>query len=307
MVLEVNVNSWSAFRDYISENVSYTDDLIFRGQRDSSWVVESTLTRLTRDNSVPFKTEYFEEYQLSRFKKNLVGLRGTNPKDLNNNELWELGQHYGLATPFTDWTYSPYIAAYFAFHDRTPSSTGFRTVYLMNSSDVFTRHKDRVDLENLNNKGIKPPRDLEFEVIDSLLDENHRVKSQSGLFLKIKTGVSLEAWLGAQDINAHFVKINIPEKSRDEAMNDFKNMNILTRVLFPDIHGAALDCNHNITHSTQELLKLIEEFRKETRAFRILCQLILAKYLRRHPSDLQNESPVETMSYSNSVLALSIS
>lgn len=46
---------------------------------------------------------------------------------------------------------------------------------------------------------------------------------------------------------------------------------------------------------------------EKTRAFRILCQLILAKYLRRHPSDLQNESPVETMSYSNSVLALSIS
>lgn len=43
------------------------------------------------------------------------------------------------------------------------------------------------------------------------------------------------------------------------------------------------------------------------RAFRILCQLILTKYLRRHPNDLQNESPVETMSYSSSGLALSIS
>ncbi|WGY47396.1 type I-F CRISPR-associated endoribonuclease Cas6/Csy4 [Vibrio sp. ABG19] len=51
---------------------------------------------------------------------------------------------------------------------------------------------------------------------------------------------------------------------------------------------------------------LLEQREFDLRAFRILCQLILAKYLRRHPSDLQNESPVETMSYSNSVLALSI-
>ncbi len=43
------------------------------------------------------------------------------------------------------------------------------------------------------------------------------------------------------------------------------------------------------------------------RAFRILCQLMLTKYLRRHLNDLQSGSPTETMSYSSSGLALSIS
>jgi hypothetical protein len=44
-----------------------------------------------------------------------------------------------------------------------------------------------------------------------------------------------------------------------------------------------------------------------SRAFRILCQLILARDLRYHPSAHRSESPVETMSYSSSGLALSIS
>lgn len=43
------------------------------------------------------------------------------------------------------------------------------------------------------------------------------------------------------------------------------------------------------------------------RAFKNLCQLILAKYLRRHPSAPRSGSLVETMSYSSSGLALSIS
>lgn len=56
----------------------------------------------------------------------------------------------------------------------------------------------------------------------------------------------------------------------------------------------------NFTVSYQFKIKIM-------RAFRILRQLILTKYLRPHLRDLQNESPVETMSYSSTGLALPIS
>ena len=59
-----------------------------------------------------------------------------------------------------------------------------------------------------------------------------------------------------------------------------------------------------------ELLNIAEdipEYRDWKRAFRILCQLIFVRDLRHHPSAHRSESPVETMSYSSSGLALSIS
>lgn len=78
-----------------------------------------------------------------------------------------------------------------------------------------------------------------------------------------------------------------------------------------DLGGVRPTCRDIVEHakliSNTDLSYPIILCHEGRRAFRILCQLILTKYLRRHPNDLQNESPVETMSYSSSGLALSIS
>lgn len=95
---------------------------IFRGQAHASWELETTLDRMVK------RDFGMEEY----FKT----LRSVRPAVISNTgKVWDIPDHFdnevpvpqgyefmvylrhhGFPSPLLDWTRSPYVAAYFAFH-----------------------------------------------------------------------------------------------------------------------------------------------------------------------------------------------
>ncbi|MGJ8671005.1 MAG: FRG domain-containing protein [Oceanococcus sp.] len=251
-VKEIEARDWTHLKELMSDNYSHQYQYVFRGQRDSSWQLESTLSRLVRSAKSTAHPTSIEIRQILQFRMAIRGLRGPNPAKLNDDEVFCLGQHYGLATPLLDWTHSPYIAAYFAFESAVSSGTGKRTVWMLN----------RIKIE------MEPSKHVKF--LDPLQDDNNRIVAQAGLFTRTQTGTDLDLALERSGHLDCLTKFVIKEDERLDVLNDLRLMNIGASTLFPDLQGAAAYCNmwfetvHENLDREKEVQRLLEIMQPES-------------------------------------------
>ena len=245
MINEEEIYDWNDFKEKISEAYSDRYHFIFRGHSDRDWKLESTLTRLIQRVSSEFDPAKIESEHLKNFRMKIRGLRGKNPPQLNDDEIWSLGQHYGLATPLLDWSESPYIAAYFAFENPNSCDSGWRTIYALNKFSLI-RDDNFIKANTVS-------------FITPMVDENPRIVAQAGLFTKTVTGQSLEDWLTENNLTKHLTKFHIEDSYRLDAINDLRLMNITGSTIYPDLHGASIACNMFIESMSENY-----EFRKKS-------------------------------------------
>lgn len=145
------------------------NDLVYRGHAGHDWQLASTLGRLFDGGDIPSEKR---EKLLRQFKLSMRG-RGYDLAPLNgvDNEIWAVGQHYGLKTPLLDWTRSPFVALFFAF-SKYESQTETED---NPSRTVFCINKTRIE-EDL---GEDFAEELFLEPEDN---RNSRLVNQSGLF-----------------------------------------------------------------------------------------------------------------------------
>ncbi len=216
----VTLSSWKYFHDFIREELIDSSNYVFRGQKNDNWKIEPTLIRYSNSQHKK-KYETILENQLENFKYSIRG-RAKNLKDIIDidNELWALGQHHGLFTPFLDFTESPYVSAFFAFHEKENETT-YRVIYGLSLVSVQYRLKDY------------------FEIFKPLTDHNQRLLSQGGLFLKFKEDSDLETIFSdvfaKEDKKVKLFKIRIPTKDRNMCLKFLNSMNINHNSLFPDM------------------------------------------------------------------------
>ncbi|MEM9998566.1 MAG: FRG domain-containing protein [Bacteroidota bacterium] len=234
-----NVSSFSELRDLIEEEISDIGDYVFRRQSNASWELTSTLDRLIKHarktGAKHGPVDDFVQSHLDRFRLEIRGRRGNSPPKLEENELWALGQHFGLATPLLDWSRSPYISIFFALGSIEDDQ---------NERVLWCLHKERVEKINA---GLSQKERLELIFPDS--DDNKRLLGQSGLFSKGPVMRSVDEWVlkKSRDIyDPVLIKIVFPGDFdfRRSALKKLELMNINYSTLFPDLMGASLYCNN---------------------------------------------------------------
>ncbi|MEO7650617.1 MAG: FRG domain-containing protein, partial [Bryobacteraceae bacterium] len=110
----------SEFRQVIGE-LDRSDRWIFRGQSNSTWGLTTSMERLRfRYSSTSNKAlsgEKAEALLLREFKRHYHRYTDPTP-DLRDDLEWlAIMQHHGAPTRLLDWTFSEYIALFFAIND----------------------------------------------------------------------------------------------------------------------------------------------------------------------------------------------
>ncbi|MDD5265713.1 MAG: FRG domain-containing protein [Methylococcales bacterium] len=151
--LECKVNVLRDFSDILRENNNF-QGFLFRGHQFESYKLEPTILRSYKGERV--SVEKYQKYVEEHYVNFISSLRGRFNEQYDagreKNEMWALGQHYGLSTPMLDWTASPWLALYFAFREkrylRIDAADANDETY--NKSDRFSENRS-VYFLNANN------------------------------------------------------------------------------------------------------------------------------------------------------------
>lgn len=114
-------------------------DFLFRGHGKQEYRLCTTLNRFTTIPHENWRTDIDEI--LEKFRVGITKL-GLNPISSNSRLDWmEYARHYGVPTPCVDFSYSPYVALFFAFNGirkqfPTPEKPIYSVVYILDVTQL---------------------------------------------------------------------------------------------------------------------------------------------------------------------------
>ncbi|MBN1546010.1 MAG: FRG domain-containing protein [Syntrophaceae bacterium] len=252
------------WNDFLQKVRTLPKNMVYRGQSDHKRPLMSSFDRAAKIAQPLVRRRWMYEAAILReFKRRAHHYVFDTPKWGDNLEWLALMRHFGAPTRLVDFTYSHYIAAYFAFSDLGCKD---RAVWAIDQKWLSSESKKRC-LKIMGVKRGEIELDIPEHFTKCLLDPNRkpvssryfvaavnaermnkRLTIQQGCFLcqgdiERSFEKSLSSMVPRESLQKHIFKFVIPHSSRNRALKDLKHMNITKASLFPDLGGLAESLN----------------------------------------------------------------
>ena len=287
---EIKVDTWETARK-VQLCMSKAENWAFRGQEDGLWDLETNFERKANRFETftrKFDKDYFqkETFIIENFRRRAHFYLEFLPKKNNSIEWLSLIQHYGGPTRLLDFSYSFYIAAFFAM-EFSPTDCAIWAVNLNSISDACEKVAKSINEVKFYDED-EYFDNLKFSnyIINNKISEklisyatpfrvHERLSIQQGLFLfpcsltdsfvenLIDTFSLVEVIDSPKDYEITItdeidlsifnqwplIKIVIPHDCQNSALDELKSMNISAATLFPGLDGFARSLNLAFRHN----------------------------------------------------------
>src|SRR5690242_12540912 len=255
------VETWEAFLGHIT-NPPYSN-WAFRGERDERWPLYSSLSRYLQNFRVAPAAWPEQEARILRiFKRKAHQYLDRPPAEDDDFQWLALMQHHGAPTRLLDFTWSPYVAAFFALE---------RTV---GDSVVWALNPARIDSSRAPKPARMDPRipgnfqryyvtgKHRFIWMGEPYTMNQRLIAQSGTFaVPGSLEAPIEGLLRDADQQNILAKFVIAKRVREVGMRELYRMNITSATLFPDLDGLARSMGYELEFHWGYNTRTMERYR----------------------------------------------
>lgn len=224
--------NWSAFRDFVAP--LEPRKFIFRGQ-SKPLRLRTSFHRSGRADANRFAAQDLPALHrhLSARTRHVFNL--LNPDE--NGAFLNLAQHHGYPTPLLDWTFSPYVAAFFAYRNISEQEIAESEPEAIVRVLMF----DQAEwTETMRQFLVLAPAVLHVSVREFPAIENERLVPQQGV--SIITNVdNIEAYIQSVEKRtnrSYLTAIDLPLRERNAVMRELTYMGITAGALFPGLDGA---------------------------------------------------------------------
>lgn len=222
---------WSIYKNHGIQLAA--KQLLFRGQ-NQRWRLRTQFHRSGRAN-----VHIFAYRDIPALHRHLSG-RTKHVFRLENQEEYgaflNLIQHHGYPTPILDWTYSPYVAAFFAYRgisneEAASAPAEAKVRILVFDSGEWTRSWQAVTL-------LVHPQ-LHVTVREFIAIENERMIPQQAAST-VTSVDDIETYIRSRETadKKYLQAIDLPVRERKRVIQELSYMGITAGSLFPGLDGA---------------------------------------------------------------------
>jgi hypothetical protein len=225
----VQYGTWAEFkRDLFAELFDaerfQPGHYLFRGVGDANWTLRSSFDRRFADLPLERRLALWDQL-INEWQAGCAEAGVPAAVLADDRKLWALGQHHGLPTRLLDWTTSPYVAAFFAFHD-----------HLVVPRERF----DHVAVWALHARNPVWSRQHGVDIVSAPSLDNVRLRNQGGKFTLARAPfATLEEYVERFATEVALTKCVLPAADAEHALSDLDAMGINSYDLFPDLTGLA--------------------------------------------------------------------